>query len=66
MEKKKSNELNEETLDEVTGGGGFSIWAGGYSQASLSGEYRCGSCRHSVFPKTVNGVKICPDCNNPL
>ena len=68
MEEKKINEMIDEKLDEVAGGGdhGFAIPEKGYSQTSLSGVWKCRNCEYIGLPKYVNGKMCCAKCGEPL
>ncbi len=71
MEEKKALELNDETLDKVTGGDGFTNDkpdGGYYTQYSMQDEVKCDRCKQTVKPKWSWAMKkfTCPNCGTFL
>ena len=64
MEGKKLMELNEEKLDEVTGGGFTKPGKESIESELMAGQKKCGKCRSAVFPKWDQAARkfICPEC----
>ncbi|MBR4150171.1 MAG: hypothetical protein IKR08_02200 [Firmicutes bacterium] len=69
MEEKRPDELNDESLDSVNGGGSYLIPdENPYSQIGMNGQVRCGNCRRIVRPRFSRAMNeyTCPNCGEIL